>query len=65
MPQVEKQVVISEKQFAAKKFNDPSAPTFGPPQSKIPGSAPDMTLPYLSFWSFDASTLLKGVPKHE
>ena len=43
----------------------PSAPKFGPPQSKIPGSASDMTLPYVSFSSFDASTLLKGIPKHE
>ena len=40
----------------------PSAPKFGPPQLKIPGSAPDMTPPYLLFSSFDASTLLKGVP---
>ena len=38
-----------------------SAPKFGPPQSKIPESAPDMTLPYRLFSSFDASTLLKGV----
>ena len=46
----------------------PSTPKFGLPpklKTKIPGSAPDMTLPYLSFSSFDASTLLKGIPKHE
>ena len=38
--QIEKHVVVSAFSAGQKRFNSHSEPTFGPPQPKVPGSAP-------------------------